>query len=157
MPMFKLMFKNRQDCTVRAYGIRQNGISRCSSIPVTHQNVDKGVSFPRVDVWFKKDIRAFTASFLVVQRSGRRHEFIVYFTRNPRRYRPSRAVLREMPGTYWHGEFLVFRRAVHSDKLINVRAKDHKLIWPAVKGGFRPVFQDVATKLVAEPTFLLTV
>ncbi|KAI0054876.1 hypothetical protein BV25DRAFT_1843346 [Artomyces pyxidatus] len=137
MPMSKPSSNTSKDCTIRAYGIRQNGISQCSSIKVTHQNIDNGISFPRVDLWFKKDVRAFTASCVVVQRNARSHEFVVYFTRNPRKYRPSRAILREMPQTYWHGEFLVFRRSVRSGKLANVRARDGRFIWPAVKGFIR--------------------
>ncbi|KAI0054755.1 hypothetical protein BV25DRAFT_1843438 [Artomyces pyxidatus] len=122
-----------KECTIRAYGVRRTGTAKCSSIPVTHQRIDRGVSFPRVDRWFSADVQAFTAQVTVSDDTHRTLHFLIYFTHDTARYRESEAVLRNVPGRTWHGEFLVFRRALHSKKLVNVRARDHIHIWLAIK------------------------
>ncbi|KAI0062081.1 hypothetical protein BV25DRAFT_1838598 [Artomyces pyxidatus] len=122
-----------KDCSIRAYGIRQDGTNHCTSIPTTHQNVDSGLSFPRIEGWFKNDVHVFTAKYNVTNAASRIFYFTIYFTHDHRRYRPSQSVRSNLPGTVWHGEFLVFRRSAHSKKLINVRAKDHLVIWHVIR------------------------
>ncbi|TFY76068.1 hypothetical protein EWM64_g7943 [Hericium alpestre] len=119
-------------CNVRAiYAGREHNF-KWISVDAIHSAVSPRMTIPFLDVWFQASSGMNKYELSILNGKGILRPFVVYWCHDQGRLPMSRCIRKFSFGRQWHGELVIFRRAMWSDTLINMRSKEDIDAWVAV-------------------------